>query len=252
MAKLRAGLTFLVPPSRPGQDVAGTRLKQRGAHVVSFPEIRSAPPSDPNALAEGLAQLERGDWLMVSGKPSAEAVVERGEQLRDGIHCAAIGQGALRVLRKAGFDVEAAPRLHTPEAITEALGSIDGRRVVLVRASLSDQALPEALEAAGATVLDVEGYELTVHADPDTAKQALAWPLDAVVLANPTAPDVLADGFAALKLELADCFPMVPIIAIGPETARAARRRQIEPDFVAEGRVKHLVQAVDSLFGEPT
>jgi uroporphyrinogen-III synthase len=251
MAKLRAGLRLLVPPSRPGQDVAGTRLKQRGARVLTFPWIRSAPPSDPQALAEGLGRLEPGDWLLVSGKPSAEAVLEQRNQPQAGIRCGVIGQGALLVFRKAGIEVVSAPRLHTPEAITQALGSVDGRRVLLVRASLSDQALPEALRSAGATVLDVEGYALTVHADPDAAKEALAWPLDAVVLANPTAVDVLADGLAALERDAEDCFPMVPILAIGPETDRAARRRRLEPDLVAEGRIKHMLQAVDGLFGGP-
>lgn len=250
MVQLRAGLRFLVPPSRPGQDVAGTRLEQRGARVVRFPAIRSGPTHDPERLSEGLGQLQPGDWLLVSGKPSAAAVLERLDRLGEGVRCGVIGHGALRDARKAGVDVEASPRLHTPEAITQELGPIDGRRVLLVRASRGSHALPEALRDAGATVLDIEGYDLDVHADPEAAREALAWPLDGVVLANPTASDVFADGLEALALDPADCFPLVPIIAIGPETARAARERHIEPDVVAEGRIKHLIQAVDALFAD--
>ena len=250
-ARLREGLRFLVPPSRPGQDVAGTRLKQLGASVLSFPTIEAGPQPDAAGLARDLAKLEPSDWILVSGKASAEAILEHREHLHERVLCGVIGTGALVTLRKAGLEVKAAPKLHTPEIITQELGAIGGRRVLLVRASRASGALPNALWAAGATVLEAAGYALTVHSDPDTASEALAWPLDAVILANPTAADVFSDGLDALDLRLDQCFPMVPIIAIGPETARAARDRQIEPDLVAEGRVKHLVQAITSLFGPP-
>lgn len=250
-ARLREGLRFLVPPSRPGQDVAGTRLKQLGASVLGFPAIQAGPQPDPAVLARELDQLEPGDWILVSGKPSAEAILEQRDHLHEHVRFAVIGTGAQVTLRKAGLEVKAAPKLHTPKAITQELGALSHRRVLLVRASRAGGALPNALWEAGATILEAAGYALTVHSDPHTAKEVLAWPLDAVILANPTAADVFADGLEALGLRLDECFPLVPIIAIGPETARAARDRQIEPDLVAEGRVKHLVQAITALFGSP-
>jgi uroporphyrinogen-III synthase len=244
-----AGRRLLLPPSRTAADIPGRRLAQRGARVLRFPRLEIAGAADPAPLDAGLDQLRAGDWIVASGAPSAEALLDRCPQPPAGVRCGVIGQAALGVMRRAGWRVEAAPVLHTPEGIADDLEPLSDRRVLLVREAHASDRLPGALEQAGAEVLTADGYRLEVRAERDDARAALSPPPDALVLANPTAVAVFVEGLAALGLSARRCLALVPVLAIGPETADAARAEGLVPDLVSGGRLNPLLADVVALMG---
>jgi uroporphyrinogen-III synthase len=231
------------------------RLSRRGATPIAFPEIVATSPSDPQPFEIAAASLKSYEAVVTVGETATDALLRRARQhgleLTGHTRFVAVGAGAVRSLRKAGIAPAAAPLDHTPEGIGRELPSRPGVRVLIVHEESTPPVLAETLRRRGLEVDDVAAFRIEPVADRDATCRALGTRSDAVAFANPSAVRVLLHLVAGLGLDLERCLGGVPILAVGPETARELRRWGLEPDHVAAGRLADLEADMVALMGTP-
>ena len=251
------GRRVVVTRARAQAGELSTELERLGAEVYEFPTIEIAPPEDFGPLDDAIRELDSFDWLVYTSVNGVEAFVERlrhhGLDLRAvprGARIAAIGPATAERLEEAGLRVDVLPGEYRAEALIEALdkGSISGKRVLIPRAKVAREILPEKLRAAGAEVVVPPAYESVPSSE---GKEGLSLRLqsgeiDCVTFtASSTVENfvgVFGDEGAARLL----CGTRVA--CIGPITADTARKRGLRVDAEAdEYTIPGLVEAVTNL-----
>jgi uroporphyrinogen-III synthase len=113
--------------------------------------------------------LKRYDWLILTSVNGVEAMWERRRKFRltrrhfQHLQIAAIGPATKRALLKSGLKVKMVPEEYVAESVVKGLrDKVSGKRVLLVRARVARDVIPEELRAAGAEVDVVEAYETVV------------------------------------------------------------------------------------------
>lgn len=242
-----AGCRALVPPSRPDVHPLQRMLEREGAAVIVFPtlQIDEFSPADPADRARPLERWASFDWIVVSGAPSARRWLPYADartwQQRAGARpkLAAIGAGAAGTLRKAGLPPDRVPRRHTAAEVSEELGDLAGKRILLIRVRDASRALPQRLAERRADVTEVEGYRVRLHANELTTDD-----LSFIAFANPTAVRFFARGVREAALPWWPDPERVGIAAAGPATAAAAQQAGIRTTIVAEGSLRSLVECL--------
>jgi len=194
-------------------------LEHAGYRVHAVPTVATQPLEFDRPDVKGY------DWVVVTSAAGVEGIVPSplrgegpGEGLELGPRWAAIGRATARALRSAGVEASLIPDQSNGLALADAIADVEGKRVLLVRASAASADLPERLRARGATVDEVAAY-LTVEGPASSLaplKAALADPdLSAIVFASGSA----VRGFLALGGSTT-----YPAITIGPRTTRVAEK----------------------------
>ena len=93
-------------------------------------------------------------------------------------------------------------------------------------------------------MVEVAGYRMAVHADPDAAEKVFGQKLDILALANPTSVRFLVNATGELGLDLETSLKGVSVAAVGPATANAAGRHGLTPDIVSKGHIADLVKTL--------
>ncbi|MBM3451340.1 MAG: hypothetical protein FJX78_10275, partial [Armatimonadetes bacterium] len=106
--------------------------------------------------------------------------------------------------------------------------SWNGKRVFWPRAEAAGRAIAAALTGRGAVIDEAVAYRTVLAADAGPALAAACANADAVVLASGSA----ARAMVALAADPA-AWARIPIVCIGPVTARAARDVGLSPAAVA-------------------
>lgn len=247
-----SGLGVVVTRDEPPGGPLGVRLEIAGARVLHWPAMVIAPPSDPAALAAGLAALESFDWLVLTSPHAVEAVAGRRATLPPRLRVAVVGASTAAAAREHGWHVDRMPQEFQGEALlasfAEAPDGLAGRRVLFPASDLAAQTLPAGLAALGAEVVRVEAYRIT------TAPVAAALfaarletvargEVDVVTFASPSAVDGLAGALG--EPALAQLLDRSAAAVIGPTTAGALARRGRTADAVADpATLDGLVAAV--------
>jgi uroporphyrinogen III methyltransferase/synthase len=219
------------------------RLHELGADTLELPVIEIADPTDGGAaLRDAAARVHAYDWVVFT---SANAVTRLVPLLRDArafgtARVAAIGPGTADALRTYNVEADLVP----PEFVAESLlGAFDDGpgRVLLPRAAVARDVLPDGLRARGWDVDVVEAYR-TVR--PAIDHQAL----DSVATAD--AITFTSSSTVVNFVEVAGTARVPQIVAcIGPITAEAARRAGLRVDVVAgEHTIAGLVDALGEAF----
>jgi len=90
------------------------------------------------------------------------------------LQIAAIGPATSKAIQEQGLKVTVTPEKYVAESVVEALrGKTGGKRVLLVRAKVARDVLPNELRKAGAEVEVVEAYETKVPAGAKAKLQKL-------------------------------------------------------------------------------
>jgi len=204
------------------------RLEQQGAEVLLLPTIEIVPPDSYELLDGALRLPQQFHWLVVT---SANAVRVLGERLAAlglpvqslaQLRCAAVGPSTAEAVHELGLTVEIVPERYVGEALAAALTDrVRGQRVLLVRAAVARDVVPDALRAAGAAVTVVDAYRTVIPADAVERAQAIfdaAFLPDAVVLTSGSTVTHLLDVLG----EAGITFPgAVRCVSIGPVTSAA-------------------------------
>ena len=215
------GRTIVVTRAREQASELRSRLTALGASVVELPSIAIEP------VDFALPRLADFAWLVFTSVNGVHAFFDRGlapagldARALGGLRVAAIGPGTAGALAQRGIRVDLVPERFVAESLLAAFPApdADGARVLLARAELARDVLPEGLGAAGYTVEVLPVYR-TVTAAPDPA--ALALVRDGGVDAVTFTSSSTVRNFVDLVGPLPD--PAPPIVSIGPVTSDTAR-----------------------------
>jgi uroporphyrinogen-III synthase len=229
-------------------------LRAAGADPVEVPILEIRPPASYDPLDQALRHLYGYDWLILTSANTVRAVTERAAalklSLRDpGPHVAAIGQATAEAARHAGLHVTLTPENYVAESLASALATrIHGKHILLARAAIARDIIPDALRKSGATVNAVDAYQNAIPAAaPEQLRSALASRIDAATFTSSSSATHLAE--VARAAAIAFPFPGVKAISIGPVTSASLRELHWEPDTEANphdipGLIAAVVQAL--------
>ncbi|HWD24482.1 MAG TPA: uroporphyrinogen-III synthase, partial [Acidimicrobiales bacterium] len=227
-----------------GPTALESMLADVGVEVVTFPTIAIEDPSDGGAALEKAAGTAANyDWIIFS---SENAVDRFFANLRDAraigsARVAAIGSVTAAALRGHGVVADLVPLRYLDESLLEAFEApVRTGRVLLPRAAVAREVLPDGLRALGWQVDTVEAYRTVT---PSAAPGALANldGTDTITFLSSSA----VTGF--LEIAGRDRLPAT-VASIGPVTSSTLRRLGIEVDVeasehTASGLVTSLIAA---------
>lgn len=211
-------------------------LKALGAIPVEVPvlEIVFLDSLDPV-----LRQIDEYDWVIFTSANTVRALGERSAALgivsqSDAVKVAAVGAATASAARAAGWPVSVVPENYVAEGLVAALGrELAGTHVLLARAEVARDVIPDALRAGGAIVDVVDAYRNVVpKGAPEQLRRALSDGLDAVTFTSSSSVIHLADVAHAAGLGFP--FPGVPAVSIGPITSQTLRDFGWEPAAEAD------------------
>jgi uroporphyrinogen-III synthase len=217
-------------------------LKALGAEPVEVPVLEIRPPDSYEPLDKAIAKLappQPFDWLILTSVNTVQTVAARCVMLNvdvseiKALRVAAVGSATAEAARKAGFRVTVVPDSYNSEGVVAALGSsVLGKRVLLARAKVARDVIPDALTAAGALMTVVDAYQTAL---PDGAREALVEALRVGVDAATFTSSSTVRNLAEVAREAGIAFPLacsaglVKAISIGPVTSATLREFGWEP-----------------------
>lgn len=164
-----AGTRILVGRARHQAGSLSASLRSLGASVIEIPFIEIRQPQSYQPLDDALKNIRGYDWLILTSANGVEAMWERVRKLRiprrnlTHLQIAAIGPATKKAIVKHGLKVKMVPEEYVAESVVKGLcDKVNGTRVVLIRAKVARDVIPEQLRAAGAQVDVVEAYETVV------------------------------------------------------------------------------------------
>jgi uroporphyrinogen-III synthase len=186
-----AGIRVLVGRAPHQARALASGLSALGAEVLSIPFIEIRKPSSYKPLDSALKKLAEYDWLILTSVNGAEAIWERSQTLDinvksfEHLKIAAIGPATKKSIEKHGLKVDVVPERYVAESVVESLRNrVAGKRVLLARAKVAREVIPNELEKLGAQVDVVEAYETVV---PPRSRERLQ-----SALKGKRQPDVIA------------------------------------------------------------
>jgi uroporphyrinogen-III synthase len=171
------GVRVLVGRARHQAGALSAELRKHGALVIEIPFIEIRKPRSFKPLDSALRNLHTYDWLILTSVNGVEAMWERMTRLglsldenrerhhsrRYGRRIAAIGPATKKAIEQRGTRVDVVPKEYVAESVVRSLKSkVKGKRVLLVRAKIARDVIPQELRRAGAQVDVVEAYETVV------------------------------------------------------------------------------------------
>jgi uroporphyrinogen-III synthase len=226
-------------------------LRSAGFEPIFFPVIEILPIESNGALDLALSKLNCYEWVVFTSVNGVKVVFNRLtssslEGWRDaGVKVAAIGPKTAEALKARGVTPDFVPEEFVAEAILPGLGDLRGKWVLLLRAEIAREALPEAVAEMGGIAHEIAVYKtLPAHPDPDGLASLKA----GVDIITFTSPSTVENFVAIAKQNGLDpqSLPDNPLFAcIGPITEQAARAEGMTNLLVAkEYTTEGLVEAI--------
>ena len=255
-----AGTRILVGRARHQAGSLSASLRSLGATVIEIPFIEVRKPQSYRPLDEALKNIGNYDWLILTSANGVEAMWERFRKLRltrrtlKHLQIAAIGPATKRAIVKHGLKVKMVPEEYVAESVVKGLrDKVNGKRVVLIRAKVARDVIPEELRAAGAQVDVVEAYETVVPEKSRARLRALMnggrLPHIVTFTSSSTAKNFaeLLSNSKAGSLRV-DLLKHVQFASIGPVTSATLRELQMPVtiearEFTMGGLLRAIVLA---------
>jgi len=225
--------------------------------------IRMAPPEDPDPLLRAAANPEEFDWIIFTSANAVEAFMtalldgERDVRALKGPRICTSGTATAEKLASFGIKVDLIPHEFRGDAVVSALlalGSMEGRRVLLPRADIGREVIADGLRQAGAIVTEVIAYRTILEdtqreGDPDVYGMLLEGKIDVATFTSPSAIRNFAKIHGADQV--ADLLKNTVVATIGPVTADAARQLAINVTVQPKTyTVSALVDAIAAYYAQ--
>jgi uroporphyrinogen-III synthase len=233
-----AGRKILITRARHQAQSLATALEENGATVIAIPAIEIIPPDSYEGLDAALRNAKQYQWMVVTSANGAEVLGERLAALKlptAAVNClkiGAIGPATARALGEMGLHVDEVPKQAIAESLVESLRDhVTGKNVLLVRAKVARDVVPDELRNAGAAVDVVDAYQTVV---PATSADELRL-LFADVCRMPdvvtfTSSSTVTNFFRLLHEANVPAWPTgMAAASIGPITSETLRHHGIEP-----------------------
>lgn len=230
-------------------------LRVLGAEPVEVPVIEIHPPESFEPLDHALQQLSRYDWLILTSANTVRALVDRSAELQlnlavpASMKIAAVGEATAASARKAGLTVSLVPEKFVAESLLVSFaGEAERKKILLARAAVARDVIPDELRKTGASVDVVDAYRnVTPKEAPEKLRAALTGGLDAATFTSSSSVIHLAE--AALAAGLSIPIEGVSAISIGPITTKTLDEHNWSPAEEANpSDIPGLIAAVVSHF----
>jgi uroporphyrinogen-III synthase len=231
-------------------------LRSLGAEPVEVPVLEIRPPESFAALDAALFGLDGYDWLILTSVNTVQAIAQRAGELGTdlaqpaGLKVAAVGESTAAAARQAGFEITFVPESYLAESLVEGLmGQKSAKKILLARAAVARDVIPDALRESGTTVDVVDAYRNGMpERAPTLLQQALVRGIDAATFTSSSSATHLAQ--AAHAAGVGWPFAGVPAVSIGPITSATLRKLGWEPAAEANiSAIPGLIAAVAQLLG---
>jgi uroporphyrinogen III methyltransferase/synthase len=251
------GRRVVVTRSRAQAGELARDLERLGAGVHEFPTIEITPPEDFGPLDAAIRDLDSFGLIVFTSVNGVEAFLKRlqfhGLDLRAvprDAKVAAIGPATAERIEGGGLRVDVIPEEYRAEALIEALGThpLAGERVLIPRAKVAREVLPEKLREAGAEVVVPPAYESVPSSEgkEELSLRLQSGEIDCVTFTASSTVENFVGAFGAE--EAARLLERSRVACIGPITADTARKHGLRVDAQAkEYTIPGLIEAVTGL-----
>jgi len=247
-----AGRRILVTRAAHQAGKLSAGLRALGAEPVEVPLLEIQTPVSFNPLDRALRDLAGYDWLLFTSANTVRAVAARARELGIPLgavpaRIAAVGAATAEALAGEGLTVSLVPERYVAEGLIEALSArepLAGRRILLARAEIARDVIPDALRAAGAQVDVADAYRNVVPANAaELLRAAVAQPIAAALFTSSSTAEHLAE--AARRAGLPFPLPGVAAVSIGPITSQTLQELGWPPAAEADPHdIPGLLQAL--------
>jgi uroporphyrinogen III methyltransferase / synthase len=248
------GKTVVVTRSRQQASKLVALLAAAGARVLPVPTLEIGPPDDFAPLDEALTRLEQFHWLVFTSANGVAAFMARlfgrGKDVRllGQTKIAAIGPATAQALEEFGLKADVVPAAFKAEVLLEALSPLvaPGSRILLARAQIAREVLPQGLVRLGAAEVKVAPvYKIqTPRQLPPEAEAALKeGPVDVLTF---TSSATVHNLVKLLGKERFQTLAATAVVAsIGPITSATIEEYGLSPQIEpADYTIPALAQAI--------
>jgi uroporphyrinogen-III synthase len=236
------GRTILVTRARHQAGQLSEKLRLLGAEVVEIPALSIVPPESYAELDRALRDLSQYEWLIVTSANGVQALGGRMQPLGieagafAGLKIAAVGSATTRALENLGLQVAVTPAEYVAESLVEALrDGMRRARVLLVRAAVARDVIPDGLRARGARVDVVDAYRAVIPGESVTTVRTIFGPGGQVPdAATFTSSSTVTNFLNLLRAAGIEAPRGMRAVSIGPVTSRTLRENGWEPAAEAD------------------
>jgi uroporphyrinogen-III synthase len=239
-----SGWRVLVPRGGPWGDGVAATLRNQGAVPVVAPLINFAPTNDQATLDQALADLAAGafDWLTVTSATTVDVLFAHRAAIPETTKVAAVGETTAAALQAVGYRVDLVPdRDNSAAGMAEQMIGLEPqpRDILTLRSEIAKPVLTRLLIEAGHRVRSVVAYRTVgVPVTDRIAEDVRNGRINAILITSGSVAE-------QVQLQFADIPETTVIAAIGPRTAKDAKRAGLAVDVVADTQtVDALIEAV--------
>jgi len=252
------GKRIVVTRSREQAGSLARELNRLGAEVIEFPTIRIEPLGGDRLreLDCAIGSVARYRWVIFTSVNAVDAFLDRmhalGKDARSLASCSicAIGPATAGALREKCLIADLVPEKFVAEAIVDAFakaGGIAGARILLPRALVARDILPDSLRELGAEVDVVPVYETVPKIDhPQDVRELIArGEFDVVTFTSSSTVRNFAEIVGTERAR--EICGRALCASIGPITSQTARELGIPiaieaAEYTIDGLVKAVVE----------
>ena len=253
------GIRVLITRAHDQADGMLKLLADLGADVMNIPTIEIVPPQSFQPLDRALEHANSYDWLILTSVNGVRALAKRAAKtnvalgLLRSLKIAAIGPATADELRMLGMQAALVPEEYIAESVVAALkGKVFGKKVLLVRAKVARDVIPDSLRAAGAEVDVVEAYETVMPVNSSgRIKELLADAQRRPNVITFTSPSTVKNFVTILGKGTSpkNALQGIVLASIGPVTTASMLENGWQADVVAkEYTVPGLVAALQQYY----
>jgi len=240
------GRRIVVTRARDQASSLVAQLRAHGADTSEVPAIEIREPLDGGAaLRRAIQQVGVFDWLVVTSANGATRVLEAVRDARQlaGVKIAAIGPGTVDALKAGNIEADLVPARSIAEGMLDVFPGppASGGRVLIARAEIARDVIPDGLRDQGWDVEIVDAYRTvaTQLTDEQLEKTAAA---DLVCFTSASTVDHFVDAVGIERVP-------TMVASIGPVTSTAARSHGLTVDIEAtDHSIPGLVAAIVASF----
>jgi uroporphyrinogen III methyltransferase/synthase len=227
------GQSIVVTRARDQAGTLSTQLRRLGAAVVELPTIEIQAAADYGPLDQAIARLSAYDWLIFTSANGVRFFLDRLDAGTTDLRAirgriCAIGPATRDALERFHIKVDILAEQYVAEGLLSALSNFDlaGARILIARAAIARDVLPDELRRRGARVDVCEAYRTVPPA-------GLAERATAILRAKPdwitfTSSSTVENLVAAIGAgTAADALREIRTASIGPITSATLRKNNV-------------------------
>lgn len=269
------GKKVIVTRSRNQSSELVEALENLGAEATEFPTIKIISPQSYDELDNAIKKILNSrllsgrrpsevvdptpdsplsyDWIIFTSVNGVSSFLDRlyylGSDVRDlkGIKLAAIGPATAGKLKELGLKIDYIPSNYKAESVIEGFKDkgVKGAKILIPRAKVAREILPDKLREFGAQVDVVTAYQTIIDGSyADKIREMLE--KEEIDIVTFTSSSTVKNFVEILKdVDLKKVLKNVTVAGIGPITSKTAEELGLKVDISAkEYTIKGLVEAI--------